>query len=82
MKTVLVDDMKCTIGTNKEENWILLDNSRPSDLFFHLSSFPSCYVVLSSFGKVSDIIKKQCARLCLEQTKYRNLHDVYVDCTE
>lgn len=44
-----IGDIKYTIkvGTNAKENWSLIDNSYPEDLWFHLDDFASYHVVIS-----------------------------------
>ena len=80
MKTLIIDDYTIKIGENKHENWSLIENRNPRHLFFHLTSFPSCYVILECDNKVEKYIKERCARICLEHTKYRRLKNVKVDC--
>jgi predicted ribosome quality control (RQC) complex YloA/Tae2 family protein len=35
------------IGQNAKENWELIDNSEPFDLWFHLDNYPSSHVIIS-----------------------------------
>lgn len=44
-----IGNVKYTIkvGTNAKENWTLIDNSYPEDLWFHLDEFASAHVVIS-----------------------------------
>lgn len=79
MKQIIIDNIDCKIGNNKQENWKLLDESRDSNLFFHLSSFPSCYVILECDQYPNDKIINECASYCKNNTKYKNLKDVKVD---
>lgn len=81
MKTETVQGYTCVVGTDKEENWRLLDESESLYWFFHLSDFPSCYVILQTEEKVEKSIITACAKLCLENTKFRNMRNVYVDYT-
>jgi predicted ribosome quality control (RQC) complex YloA/Tae2 family protein len=82
MKTVqITENLQCAIGKNASENWQLLDESKPQHIFFHLASFPSCYVILKCDSAPDGDIIKECARLCKENTKYKNLNDVKVDYT-
>ena len=46
MKTIECDNITYKIGQNASENWKILDESNKDDVFFHLKSFPSCYVRL------------------------------------
>jgi predicted ribosome quality control (RQC) complex YloA/Tae2 family protein len=73
------NDYLCLIGQNKKENWYLLDTSKNSDILFHLSSFPSCYVILkTTYIPPKEVIFK-CAELCRSNTKYKNLKNIKVD---
>ena len=85
MKNFILEnsDYQCFVGTNAKENWKLLEESNPTDILFHLHSFPSCYVILKNvineFPEM-DIIK-QLAVICKTNTKYKNLKDIKVDYT-
>jgi predicted ribosome quality control (RQC) complex YloA/Tae2 family protein len=84
MKEIIVESecsYKCIVGENAKENWKLLENATSTDILFHLADFPSCYVVLETSEDVSSVIIAQCARICLEHTKYRNVKGIYVDYT-
>ena len=82
MKTLDIENIVCKIGENSSENWKMFDEAKEEHLFFHLSSFPSCYVILeTSFGHVSEDIIKSAATVCLKNTKYRNLKNIKVDYT-
>lgn len=57
--THIIGDSKYTIkvGSNAKENWDLIDNSYPQDLWIHLDEFPSAHVVISQeTNKSEDII--------------------------
>jgi predicted ribosome quality control (RQC) complex YloA/Tae2 family protein len=81
MKTVKIDNYTCLVGCNASENWKLLSESNQNYLFFHLSSFPSCYVVLQTADEVDLDIVEKVASLCVQNTRYRNLKSIYVDYT-
>ena len=71
-------------GENAIENWNLLDESSEDDIFFHLSKFPSCYVIMKTNEKTlcHDDMYILGAEFCKSGTKYRNLHKLKVDyCT-
>lgn len=73
--------MKSFVGKNQKNNWALLDSMKDeSGLFFHLSYLPSCYVFLLEPYSESDIL--ECAVLCKNKTKFRDVKKVYVDYTE
>lgn len=81
MKTIQIEEFTCFVGQNAKENWCLLDRSNSKDIFFHLSSFPSCYVILRTNNNVDGNIIKRCAEICKENTKYRAMRGIYVDYT-
>lgn len=78
MKTFLFENVVCKLGQTKEENWSLLDSSKFYFYFFHLSAFPSCYVIAECLVPSDEIITF-CARMCKNHTKYRNLKNIKVD---
>lgn len=80
---IISDKFVCKIGTSAVENWKMLEDCKINHLFFHLSSFPSCFVILewdASSIPTDDIIY-EAARQCKEHTKYRNLKNIKVDYT-
>ena len=83
MKDIINDSFLCKIGNNCSENWQLLDNSKEHHIFFHLSHFPSCYVILQyEIDKEVDIkIIEKAALQCKLHTKYKNLKNIRVDYT-
>jgi len=81
MKNILIQNINCLIGGNSKENWNLLENVKPEYLFFHLSSFPSCYLIYES-NKIPNVeIIKEIASLCKKNTKYKNVPNIKVDYT-
>ena len=81
MKTIEIDNIRCLVGGNASENWQILENAKSEHLFFHLSSFSSCYVI----GEIDSVpnleaIKKM-AECCKSNTKYKNIPKVKVDYT-
>lgn len=81
MKNILIENINSVIGENSKENWKLLENTKPEYLFFHLSSFPSCYVIYESKEIPNIEIIKQLAILCKKNTKYKNIPNLKVDYT-
>ena len=84
MKEVFINNIKCKIGNNAEENWKLLDDASENHLFFHLTSFPSCYVILEIEEDINDFfqlikILEHAALQCKLHTKYKNLKNIKVD---
>ncbi len=45
----IIGNIKYTIkiGQNAKENWTLIDNSEPFDLWFHVDKYPSSHVIIS-----------------------------------
>lgn len=60
MKTFIhtIGDVKYIIqvGSNAKENWTLIDNSYPEDLWFHLDDFASTHVVISQYTNCQEEI--------------------------
>ena len=81
MKEVYIQDIKALIGSNAKENWNILDLANPDDVFFHLSSFPSCYLILESEGIPEYETINESALCCKNNTKYRNVPNIKVDYT-
>lgn len=76
----MLGDMVCKRGENALENWALLSAAGNKDIFFHLSSFPSGYVILEPGGeKADDATLEAAAQLCKNGTKYHSLSNVKVD---
>ena len=67
------------IGTNAAENWGLLAAASQEDYFFHLSAFPSAYVILQHRRELTEDMIRTGARLCKEATKYRHYRNLKVD---
>lgn len=80
MKNFTKEGYTIRLGKTAKENWTLLEGSKPHHYFFHLSSFPSGYVILEhDFEEVSEKIIIECAEICKAGTKYRNLKNLKVD---
>ena len=85
MKIFNIQTYVCRVGENAVENWELLEQSKDNYVFFHLSAFSSCYLILECYYKnicdipVNIIIKA--AEICKSKTKYKNLSNIRVDYT-
>ena len=79
MKSFEFEGYTCHLGETAKENWELFDLSRDSDLFFHLASFPSGYVILKSENVYVQEMFVMAAKICKEGTKYRHLKNLKVD---
>lgn len=79
MKIIRESDGIYKIGTSATENWVLLEKALDTHYFFHLSSFPSGYVILEPLGEPTMDTLIRAAVLCKQGTKYRNLRNIKVD---
>jgi predicted ribosome quality control (RQC) complex YloA/Tae2 family protein len=67
------------LGQNAQDNWDILDKAEGTDYFFHLTSFPSCYVIFKCLDIPTNENIIKAAQICKENTKYRNLKNLRVD---
>ena len=77
MKIINDENFKIIIGQNAKENWEIIDNSNNDWYWFHLTSFPSCHVILCS----NDITQKNMllsAEYCKKNSKYKNYSNLKV----
>lgn len=79
MKEIIIDNNLFKIGENAQDNWNILDTVNSTDIFFHLSSFPSCYVILKCNELPDEDMIKIGSGLCKANTKYKNLKNIKVD---
>jgi predicted ribosome quality control (RQC) complex YloA/Tae2 family protein len=75
------------IGSNKFNNWELLDCSEPKDILFHVSENSSSYIILHNIEnlKLKEIPKqviKRCACLCKSHSKSAKEKDVIINYTK
>lgn len=79
MKTIIYNGINIIVGQNAQENWDLLNNNEQY-IWFHLRSFPSCFVVIEH-EYPDNLTILEAARICKENTKYRNLKNLKVNYT-
>ena len=86
MKIEEFNNVSYVIGETSKENWEILDlykSKNPNFVWFHLNSFPSCYVIMlttidnivnepSKYINISNYLNYG-ALICKKNTKYRNL---------
>lgn len=82
MKQLYINEILCIIGSNSKENWQIFDESNENNILFHLSSFPSCYVILKNDDLPDDQTLKEASKLCKMNTKYKNIPNLKVDYTQ
>ena len=78
------------IAKTAQENWDLLDKSKiinSNYIWFHLNSFPSCYVIMydtlknlkDKYNEIDvELYLHYGAQLCKNNTKYRNLKNLKI----
>jgi hypothetical protein len=86
MKKVEYHNITYIIGENAQDNWDILNMYKKENnkfIWFHLNSFPSCYVIMCS--TINNLDKSQIhnylhygAELCKNNTKYKNLKNVKI----
>jgi len=67
------------IGQNAKENHDIIKNSNPSDLWFHVSNYPSAHVILQPSSKKSKLIYQAAlaSKLRSKAAKFPNVQMVY-----
>ena len=81
MKEIIYNNIKIKVGSNAAENWKILDESTDNNIFLHLKSFPSCYVIIECEEYPSEETITEAAKICKNNTKYKNIKNVKVDYT-
>jgi len=82
MKIVTISNIPARVGQNAQENWNLLEKAEEEYWFFHLTSFPSCYVIWEcKDDEITEEELEELAILCVANTKYKNAKYMKVDCT-
>lgn len=73
-----------TVGKNAQENFNIIENSNPNDIWFHIDNYASCHVVASmppdiDFDKKQLMyIIKQGAIICKQYSKYKSDKNVSI----
>ena len=57
------------VGVNAKDNWNIIQQSEPDDLWFHVDNVPSAHVILRHRGQYTDKIVTRCAQICRESVK-------------
>jgi predicted ribosome quality control (RQC) complex YloA/Tae2 family protein len=62
------------IGVNDQNNWDIITNASPNDLWFHVDDQPSCHVIIKTHdnAKIEKRVIKYAARLCKDNSKAKN----------
>ena len=72
------------IGENATDNDQIIKEAHENDVWFHLSSLPSCHVIISCSKKypLTKQMVNYCASLVKEHGKYKNISKVTISYTE
>jgi len=65
------------IGKDAQDNWDIINESSPCDIWFHLNSFPSCHVIIRDCTPTQETIQ-MAAELCKEKSKYKHIKNIKV----
>lgn len=76
MKEEVFNETTIIIGKNAQENWDIIDFDS-DDIWLHLNSFPSCHVIIKDNDPDIETIT-YAAKLCRDNTKYKNLKNLKV----
>lgn len=73
-ETFMFEDGHYTIiiGSNRYENFKIIDNASGTDIWFHIDGEPSCHIILKTVFSLRGIPKqviKRCACLCKMNSK-------------
>lgn len=72
------------VGTDAQDNFDIIDESEPTDMWFHLAEVSSCHVIakmpqdIKVDNKQKQQIIKQGALLCKQNSKYKSARSVDV----
>jgi predicted ribosome quality control (RQC) complex YloA/Tae2 family protein len=79
---------KILVGQNAKDNWKILDDSAPEDLWFHLADYTSCHVVIQKIVLEVEDTEENInynpeiiivgANYCKEHSKYKNNKNIKV----
>lgn len=61
------------VGENARDNWDIVENAEPDDIWLHLHDFPSCHVIIET--PKNDLCENDIifgANLCKQYSKYKD----------
>ena len=85
-KTIFIpkvnEEVHFIIGKNAQENFEIIDQSKPNDLWFHIENAPSCHVIAKineswNRKQIASVVK-QGALLCKINSKFASVQNVPV----
>ena len=81
------NEITYVIGKNAQDNFNIIDNSKPNDIWFHLDENPSCHVIALISDNIDRLNKKELnkiikrgALICKDNSKCKsdtNINVVY-----
>jgi predicted ribosome quality control (RQC) complex YloA/Tae2 family protein len=77
---VSIGNYFANVGKNAKENWKLLNDAEPDDIWFHIDNASSPYVILEvkNLDTIPDSIISECAKLCKSRSKDKDVKSVSV----
>lgn len=78
---LLVGPHRCRVGKNAENNWEILRAAKSKHWFFHLTDYPSAYVILECEKEPTEEEKRRAAEVCRENSKMKLSGAIEVDAT-
>jgi predicted ribosome quality control (RQC) complex YloA/Tae2 family protein len=77
---VSIGNYFANVGKNAKDNWNILDEAEPCDIWFHLENTSSPYIILEvkNYDIISLDIITECAKLCKEKSKEKQSNKVSV----
>lgn len=80
--TKLNENLMISVGKNAKHNWEIIDDSAPTDLWFHVEYYPSSHVILHlndiSPSEINPATLLYCAKLCKTKSSVKNETNVIV----
>ena len=72
------------VGQNSTDNWKIFDNAKQNDIWFHLNSFSSPYVIINTldYKSISKEIHNYAAQLCKEYSKMNKINNLCIIYTQ
>ena len=67
------------LGKSAQENWDIISDSNPNDIWFHIKSLPSPHVILTNPPTpIPPQLLHTCATICKQHSKYKNLQKITI----
>lgn len=66
------DELIFTVGKNAQDNWNLVENADPTDIWIHLHDHPSAHVIIENTKDIEFKHIEYGCSLCKEHSKFKN----------